>query len=126
MSNLLLMLSLGGLVCFFGLISLLQWRRINQLQSEVRQLQQQHQQLAETALGVGRKLITLQKELQSLANKLQHDAGQPSEYKAYSHAAKLLQQGESLQQVVQKCHLTHGEAELLASMHRAATGEQPK
>ena len=102
------------------------WRKINLLQAELRCVQQQHQQLAETALGVGRKLIMLQKELQTLAGKLQNDAGQPSEYKAYSQAAKLLQQGESLQNVVDKCHLTTGEAELLASMHRAATGEQPK
>ncbi len=126
MSSLLLLLSISGLACFFGITSIMQWRRITQLQNELRLVQQQHQQLAETALGVGRKLIALQKELQTLANKLQHDAGQPSEYKAYSQAAKLLQQGESLQQVVEKCHLTRGEAELLASMHRAATGEQPK
>jgi hypothetical protein len=126
MNNLLFLLSLIGLVFFFGGVSFMLWRKVNLLQAELRLAQQQHQQLAETALGVGRKLINLQKELHTLASKLQNDAGQPSEYKAYSQAAKLLQQGETLQAVVEKCHLTRGEAELLASMHRAATGEQPK
>lgn len=117
------LLSTGLALAFAGLCLLL-WRRVRHTEQTVQELRNQHQQLAETAKVVGKKLIQLQSDLQGVAQKLQTDAVSPNNnHKAYSQAARLLQQGMSPEEVMQRCNLSRGEAELLAVMTRAASGE---
>lgn len=114
-----------GLALIFASLCLLLWRRVKHTEQVVQELRSQHQQLAETAKIVGRKLVQLQSDLQGVAQKLQTEQAAPSNsnHKAYGQAARLLQQGMSPEEVMQKCSLSRGEAELLAVMTRAASGD---
>ena len=118
-----------GIALFSSGICLHLWRRVRRLQAQLeeqlRYIQTQHQQSADTVGGVGRKLLALQEAVQQLAARTHLDPNTANEYKAYNQAATMLQQGVRLDEVMEKCHLTRGEAELLASMHRAAQGERP-
>lgn len=117
------MLSTGLALVFAGLCLLL-WRRVRVTEQLVQELRNQHQQLAETAKIVGKKLLQLQSDLQGVAQKLHTETvASPSSNKAYSQAARLLQQGLSPEEVMQRCNLSRGETELLAVMTRAASGE---
>lgn len=113
------------------------WFRLSEKNQQLeQQLKLQQAELArvnKVAIGVGRQVLNLQQE-----NK--HAAAQPvpvtaeqaaaapvvaavqDEYLPYSQANELLNSGESLEQVQQKCRLSKAEAELLALMQ---SQEQP-
>lgn len=110
-----------GLAFLFAGLCLLLWRRVKRTEQLVQELRQQHQQLADTAKVVGKKLVQLQSDLQGVAQKMQGDASSAAHHKAYSQAARLLQQGLSAEEVMQRCNLSRGETELLAVMTRAAS-----
>ncbi len=112
-----------GLALVLAGLCLLLWRRVRHTEALVQELRQQHQQLADTAKTVGKKLVNLQSDLQQLAQKLQTEPAVANNNKAYSQAARMLQQGMSPEEVMQRCHLSRGETELLAVMTRAASGE---
>ncbi|MFN4289866.1 MAG: DUF2802 domain-containing protein [Permianibacter sp.] len=113
-----------GLAFLFAGLCLFLWRRVQRTESLVQELRNQHQQLADTAKVVGKKLVQLQTDLQGFAQKMQNEATvSASHHKAYSQAARMLQQGVSADEVMQRCNLSRGEAELLAVMTRAASGE---
>lgn len=113
-----------GLAFLFAGLCLLLWRRVRRTEAVIQDLRQQHQQLADTAKVVGKKLVQLQSDLQGVAQKMQTETTSSStHHKAYSQAARLLQQGLSPEEVMQRCNLSRGETELLAVMTRAASGE---
>lgn len=64
-------------------------------------------------------LLNLEQKLQSLENKRENDGG-------YQHALKILEMGGSKDEIMQSCHLTSAEAELLINLHgyRAAIKEE--
>lgn len=114
--------------------SLIAWRlcwfklteKNQQLEQQLKLQQAELARVNKVAIGVGRQVLNLQQE-----NK-QREPAQPSpviepvsapvevtkhdEYLPYSQANELLNQGESLEQVQQKCRLSKAEAELLALM----------
>lgn len=120
-----LLWTFAGLAVVFAGMSIYWWRQIRHMQKQILQMQAQQLQVNDTAINVGKRLVQVQQELQKLGSRIQLNTEGENEYKAYNQAARLLQQGVRLEDVVEKCHLTRGEAELLASMHRAAQGERP-
>lgn len=115
----------GALVLVFAALSMYWWRQVRAIQTQMLAMQTQQQQVTDTAVTVGRKLLLLQKDLHTLVARINAGDTANNEYKAYNQAASLLAQGAKLDEVIEQCHLTRGEAELLASMHRAAQGERP-
>jgi len=113
----------AGLALVFASLCLLLWRRVRTAEKIVQELRGQHQQLAETAKGVGRKLVQLQTDLQGIAQKVQVDQSANNTHKAYSQATRWLRQGMSPEEIMQRCNLSRGEVELLAAMTRAASGD---
>lgn len=75
----------------------------------------ENQQAVETVVEMGKRLVTLQADIQALQHK-QQPADLGSNYKAYSQAAELLTRGVSMKEVMERCQLSKGEAELLAAM----------
>ena len=75
----------------------------------------ENQQAVETVVEMGKRLVNLQADIQALQHK-QQPADLGSNYKAYSQAAELLTRGVSMKEVMERCQLSKGEAELLAAM----------
>ncbi len=117
------LIALGVMVLLLAGLAMFLFLRVRQLEQRLAQAQSQQKLLADTAMGIGKRLVQLQQDMQALADRLQQ--GTETDYKAYSQAAKLLQQGVPLDEVSKRCQLSRGEAELLAIMNRAAQGESP-
>lgn len=62
-------------------------------------------QLAE----INRQLISMDHQLQELSNKRDNDG-------AYQHALRILQMGGEKQEIIDSCHLSNAEAELLINL----------
>ncbi|MBC3764974.1 DUF2802 domain-containing protein [Neptunicella marina] len=85
------------------------------------ELQLQHEAIHELrtgSLGVGQKVQTLVRQLQETQAKQDEMEEHDPDSKLYGHAAKLAQQGASIEEIVEECELTRGEAELLIQLHR--------
>lgn len=74
-------------------------------------------QLAE----INRMLISMDNQLQSLENKRDNDGG-------YQHALRILEMGGDKDEIVNSCHLSNAEAELLINLnaYRAVMKDHPK
>lgn len=84
--------------------------------------------LASSAVGVGRKLSLLEKQLHALRSapapvpvvSAPEPEAPPRSEKPYQMAARLMQRGADVDELMSVCELTRGEAELLASLYRQA------
>lgn len=59
---------------------------------------------------INRQLISIENQLQSQVNKRDNDGG-------YQHALKILEMGGDKTEIVDSCHLSNAEAELLMNLH---------
>lgn len=125
-----------AVVVLFTLLFLWLWQKQKQLAEQMRQklqsqdknlldlkseLQLHHEAIHELrtgSLGVGQKVQTLVKQLQATQAKQDEMEEHDPESKLYGHAAKMAQQGASVEEIVEECELTRGEAELLIQLHR--------
>ena len=55
-------------------------------------------------------LLAIEQKIQALENKRDNDGG-------YQHALKILEMGGTKEEIIESCHLTAAEAELLMSLH---------
>lgn len=55
-------------------------------------------------------ILNIEQKLQALENKRENDGG-------YQHALKILAMGGSKEEIIQSCHLTSAEADLLINLH---------
>lgn len=85
------------------------------LASEIATLQDQLRSLNSGTIGVGQRLIDVEKKLlTTLENSSASEDGAP-----YRRAMRLVEQGNSADSLVKECGLTRAEAELLVLMHRS-------
>lgn len=117
-----LVLAIAGAVATFIL-------RRNQarLQDELEQLRGELRAMTNSAAGVGRKLAELELRVARLID-ASHEpslAQTTSAEKPYQMAAKLMQRGADIEELMTVCGLTRGEAELLASLHRKPVHDDP-
>jgi len=111
-----LLLMAVGLIQCLRLIAKLQGAHIN-AESELRALRNDITAVGRGAIGVGKRVQTLQQRIQTTERR-QEDL----EYKdmgkvAFSHATKLVQMGAPAQELVNTCGLSQAEADLVALMH---------
>lgn len=88
------------------------------LGERVQQLEQELGALCSASVGAGEHLLRLEHQVQRVTerhNQLEMRAGgeQP-----YSHASQLVTRGADINELVETCGLTRGEAELLVMMQR--------
>ncbi len=109
-----------------GLLFML-WRNRQEMkalrQSHEEQLQQLQQQLDlvnRGAIGVGRRLIDVEKAVNSALDKQSDLATRDHGYVPYSQAIQLLDQGADVEQIIEQCGLSRAEAVLMELIHNPA------
>ena len=110
-----------------GVIALFiaQRRQQAQQQATLQTLQSDLRALCNAAVGVGERVNGLERRLRQLAQQ-QEELGlrqaqinqEEPEQRSYSQAIKMAQKGASVDDMVDVCNITRGEAELVAMMHR--------
>lgn len=91
-----------------------------ELRERVQQLEQELGALCSASVGAGEHVVRLEQQVQRLVerqNQLEMRAGSE---RPYSHATQLVTRGADINELVETCGLTRGEAELLVMMERGA------
>lgn len=65
---------------------------------------------AKQVADINRQLVSMENQLQALETKRNNDGG-------YQHALRILEMGGNKEEIVQSCHLSNAEAELLMNLH---------
>ena len=91
----------------------------NELMHQQSQLQEAVHELRTGTLGVGNKVKELMGQLQQTQHKqMEMESADPGS-KLYTRAAKLVEQGYSIEELMQECELPRAEAELLFNLHKS-------
>ncbi|WP_187148558.1 DUF2802 domain-containing protein [Shewanella piezotolerans] len=76
------------------------------------------QELRSGTIGVGRRVLELEKKLQQQDAKLEETNQQDPQARLYSRAMKMVDLGAGIDELIQECELPKAEAELLIRLHR--------
>ena len=76
------------------------------------------QELRSGTIGVGRRVLELEKKLQQQDAKLDEANQQDPQARLYSRAMKMVDLGAGIDELIQECELPKAEAELLLRLHR--------
>jgi len=117
---------LVGMAAIVLLITLWVSRRshskINLLQNELKQARNDLRALTTSSLGVGSRLIEIERRQRRLAIKAEKKAPvvelHESSNQPYDHAKHLAQQGKPTAEIVSMCGISQNEAELIKMMNR--------
>ncbi|MCD8547368.1 MAG: DUF2802 domain-containing protein [Aeromonadaceae bacterium] len=77
-------------------------------------------ELHANALGVGGKVTEMEKAILAVAERQQEISHQDPERKLYSRAAKMVELGAGLDEIMAECEIPKAEAELLISLRSKA------
>lgn len=69
------------------------------------------------SIGLGGRFLKLEKELQSLSSVVDEVHSQVQSNTPYAHAIALAQKGSSTEDLMELCHISRNEAELLLMVH---------
>jgi hypothetical protein len=120
------LLLLIAAILFVASMSMLIWTR-KHIQAIEHQIQTQrisaHVEDEITALnlasiGLGSRFLKLEKELQTLSAHVDEVHSQMQSNTPYAQAINLAQQGASAEDIIELCHISCNEAELLIMMHK--------
>ncbi|PKG56579.1 DUF2802 domain-containing protein [Shewanella sp. Choline-02u-19] len=75
------------------------------------------QELRSGTIGVGRRVLELEKKLQQQDVKLDEANQQDPQTRLYSRAMKMVSLGAGIDELIQECELPKAEAELLIHLH---------
>jgi Protein of unknown function (DUF2802) len=90
------------------------------LRERVQQLEQQLSALCSASVGAGEHLVRLEQQVQRIVHRQDQLEMRASVERPYSHASELVIRGADINELVETCGLTRGEAELLVMMQRGA------
>lgn len=118
---------IGALVIVIALLR----RQASRQQAQLQAMQNDLRAMCNAAVAMGERVNRLersQRQLLERQNELgqrqeQHDKAENEEY-SYAQAVKMAQKGASVEDLVDICGLSRGEAELVAMMHRLG-GDAP-
>ena len=85
---------------------------------QTEQLRQELNELRSGTIGVGRRVLDLEKGLKQLQAKLEESVELDPGAKLYTRAAKMVALGAGIEELVAECELPRAEAELLLRLHR--------
>ncbi|EAR60553.1 DUF2802 domain-containing protein [Neptuniibacter caesariensis] len=117
----LLVLPLGG-VCFMLFRRLQQQERRHQALINV--LRNEIQAMTNSSIGMGRRLIEVEQKLNLTADKQLELENRDPGVLAYNQAARLMEMGADVDDLVQSCGIGRPEAELMALLHKELEAPQ--
>jgi len=110
-----LLLVMGGLL----VVLQLKLRAVRQLQlSQNHALKSDMRALVSAAIGVGERVHRIEKSLKEVSHRQEVIDQTDPGAQAYQQAIKMAQKGSSIDELIDICGLTKGEAELIAMLHR--------
>lgn len=99
------------------------WRRLRILQSSLTTTQNDLRALGNAAIGVGERAAQVDRQVRLLAAQqaelgLRQERLDNTDNRTFDQAIKMVRKGASVDELVEICGLSRGEAELVAMMHR--------
>ncbi|WP_033138599.1 DUF2802 domain-containing protein [Aeromonas finlandensis] len=88
------------------------------LQGQLESLRKQMMELHTGAIGMGQRLQSVEGAMQQVNDRQQELTMQDPERRLYSRAAKMVELGADLDEVMSECELPKAEAELLISLRK--------
>lgn len=88
------------------------------LQGQLESLRKQMMELHTGAIGIGQRLQSVEGAMQQVNERQQELTMQDPERRLYSRAAKMVELGADLDEVMSECELPKAEAELLISLRK--------
>jgi Flp pilus assembly protein TadB len=92
--------------------------RIATLQEQLESLRKQMMELHTGAIGMGQRLQSAEGAMQKIHDSQQELTLQDPDRRLYSRAAKMVELGADLDEVMSECELPQAEAELLISLRK--------
>lgn len=127
MSTLLLALPVVAALAVLGWLSYRTQRALAELAYDSRDLRERLQQLeheigalCSASMGAGEHVVRLESQVQRIVERQNQLDMRISVERPYSQAAQLVMRGADIDELVETCGLTRGEAELLVMMQRAS------
>ncbi|XEI34769.1 DUF2802 domain-containing protein [Aeromonas veronii] len=91
---------------------------VTTLQGQLESLRKQMMELHTGAIGMGQRLQSVEGAMQQVNDRQQELTLQDPERRLYSRAAKMVELGADLDEVMSECELPKAEAELLISLRK--------
>ena len=76
------------------------------------------QELRSGTIGMGRRVIELEKRLHQQSERIEESTQQDPQAKLYTRAMKMVAGGAGVDELIKECELPKAEAELLIRLHR--------
>ena len=95
--------------------------RVEALQGQLERLRKQMMERHTGAIGMGQRLQAAEGAMQKIQDSQQELTLQDPERRLYSRAAKMVELGADLDEVMSECELPQAEAELLISLRKGRT-----
>lgn len=93
-------------------------RQSRRLRKEVEQLRSDMRALTTASVGVGGRVLELERRLRRLAERQQEFDIYEAANQPYEHAIAMARKGASVKQIEDMCGVSRNEAELIQMMHR--------
>lgn len=74
-------------------------------------------ELRSSGIGVGRRVMTLEEQLENLKHQFEEMSLQDPDAKLYSRALKMVDLGADIDEIIKECELPQAEVELLMRLH---------
>lgn len=74
-------------------------------------------ELRSSSIGVGRRVMTLEEQLDGLKHQFEEMSLQDPDAKLYSRALKMVDLGADIDEIIKECELPQAEVELLIRLH---------
>lgn len=121
-----------GLLLLLWIVCALLWQKYKRLQQTLveqmqagQQLQQQYDSLCKqltelhaSSVGVGQRLQSAESYMQQISARQQEFTLQDPDRRLYSRAAKMVELGADLDELIHECELPKAEAQLLLSLRK--------
>lgn len=90
------------------------------LQQRIQQLEQELGALCSASVGAGEHVVKLEQQVQRITERQNQLELRAASERPYSQASQLVNRGADINELMETCGLTRGEAELLVMMQRGA------
>jgi hypothetical protein len=98
-------------------ICLKQKKLMQLVQTKLQKAESDIRALSSGALGVGERIYSVEKKVDTLSDKQKFTEQRDLDVSSYSHAAKMVEMGASIEDIMKNCSLTQPEAELVHLLH---------
>ncbi len=103
------------------------WKQLQLAQQDSRRLEQQVQRLLEdlgalchASVGAGDHVVKLEQQIRRVLDRQDQLELRSSNERSYQQAIEMVQRGASVEELIQHCGLTRGEADLIVMLHGMA------